>query len=49
MSGERDADAAAAEGPELPGSAVLLGDAVVMFDGRVDDKPHPTLGAMSGL
>lgn len=49
MSGERDADAAAAEEPELPGSAVLLRDAVLMFDGRVDDEPHPTLGAMGGL
>lgn len=48
-SGERDTDAAAAEEPELPRSAVLLGDVVVMFDGRVDDEPHPTLGAIGGL
>lgn len=49
MSGERDADAATAEEPALPGSAVLLGDAVVIFDGRIDDEPHPTLGVMGGL
>lgn len=47
MSGERDAVAAVAEEDELPGSAVLFGDAVVLFDG--DDEPHPMPGAIGGL
>lgn len=48
ISGERDAVAAAADGPELSISAGLLGDAVILFEGRVDD-PHPTPGAVGGL
>ena len=49
ISGERDAVAAAVDEPELSISAGLLGDAVILFEGRVDDDPHPTPGAIGGL
>lgn len=50
-SGDRDAAAAVPRDPEpeTPRSAVLFGDAVVLFDGRVGDEPHPTSGVREGL
>ena len=49
ISGERDAVAAAADEAELPISVVIFGDAVLLFEGRVGDDPHPTPGAIGGL